>query len=75
MEYKTSDIYLATALLTVGHPVLRIDNTNEKRKQFCFKSSPQINHDIDRFWGKDLFVEPQTLLGNLKTLKNRIYNV
>ena len=74
MEYKTSDIYLATALVTSGFPLLDLDRTNGQRMDFCFENSPKILETVDKFWASNLIVEPQTLLGNLKKLKSRIYN-
>lgn len=74
MEYKTSDIYLATTLVTMGFPVLRLDRSNEKRQEFCFEESMQLLQTVDLFWEDGLKVTPQKLLTNLKSLKNRIYN-
>ena len=72
--YKTSDLNLATTLLTLGCELEELDRSNPRRIQFCFLNNRNIDELAGDFWSGYLSVEPQAFCSQMKILKNRLYN-
>ena len=72
--YTTFDISLTAVLLTYGFELESIDKANPRKVQFIFLRKDTLDEIVTKYWSKELVVEPQSLLSNLKMLKNRIYS-
>jgi len=72
--FNTFDIYLAAILVSLGFEISKLDRTDTKRVEFCFKHNEKLDEIVQRYWDKELSLEPQALFANLKQLKNRIYS-
>lgn len=87
--YRTGDLELATALLTVGHNMVGVTYKNMgrsyskelpdgKRQQcrllFEFEMTPDLNTSIVAFTSHRLQVDANLLLSNLRNLKGLVSN-
>jgi hypothetical protein len=72
--YKTSDLSLASTL-AIFFPVIDIDRSNPPRVNFLFIQTPELEETIDKFWRRELKVEPQEYFNSIKNLKNRIHQI
>lgn len=70
----TFDIGLSAVIVSRGFPLVSVNKSNPKKVQFVFQKSNELNSIVEKYWTKSLEIEPQTLLSNLKMLKNRIYS-
>ncbi|OHA87355.1 MAG: hypothetical protein A2644_03980 [Candidatus Zambryskibacteria bacterium RIFCSPHIGHO2_01_FULL_39_63] len=71
-----SDIGLASVLLTLGYKLVDLEQTSEKRVDFVFAVSDDIEKAIAKFWLNEKVEVPiQTLFYNFRQLKNRLYAV
>ncbi len=71
--YTTSDLALASALVSLGFELLKLDRTNSKRVVFVFEADNYIQSDVEAFWNSKLRVDPIEYSDAQKYLKNRIY--
>lgn len=80
-EYSTKDIYLATTLLALDFPLLRIDKDN-KIFYFIFgnERTPHIIGDtltpekvVEAYWIDGVDISPKKLFTAFKEIKNRMY--
>lgn len=74
--FTTYDIGLASVLLTLDFILESLNKANPRKVQFIFQkpSDTSLDEAIQSYWDKTLRLEPQTLLTNLKLLKNRLYS-
>lgn len=69
-----SDIGCAALILTLGGELLGLERSNEKRVDFVFASSQEVERAVENFWqDKVVSVPIQTLFNNFRLLKNRLY--
>jgi len=73
--YETSDLGLTASLLSSGFEVIKLIKAEKPRVNFQFKDSKRLKEIIDKYWRKELNVEPQEFFMHVKQLKNRIYNL
>lgn len=71
--FKTSDLTLATTL-SLYFPIVATDRTNPPRVMFVFDRTPELDRLVERFWRKEITVDPQTFANQIKNLKTRIYS-
>jgi len=71
--YKTNDLALATALQVVYEPARSIDKTNRSQPEFIFRNSKKLQDYVNKFWRKELLVDPLSYSNELKNIKTRIY--
>lgn len=74
MEYETTDIYLASALLEVGYEMIGIkrDLNHSTRQIFLFNDHDgELNSAVEQFW-TDLPVNALSYSQKFQTLKKRI---
>ena len=69
---ETPDTNLAAALITNGVPVRKMHKDSWRRVHFHFEDNERLQDLIRKFWAKELYVDAQTVLTELKTLKHRI---
>lgn len=70
--YKTSDLALAT-VLSLYYPIEPIDRTNLDRVQFLFKREEGLEEVVEKYWRRELRVEPQAFFNQLRIIKARLY--
>lgn len=72
--YQTSDINLASALLTVGFSISGINPINPSRVVFFFDESeePELQTTIDNYWRGNLRVDPKYFMNCRRDLLTRI---
>jgi len=80
--YETRDIYIASTLLALTFPILRVEK-REKTFYFIFgiEREPMIGGDsftpekaVETYWQKRLEIEPSSLFNAFKQLKNMMYS-
>ena len=71
--YPTSDMNLAVSIISHGFTVKKINNDNPKRVVFYFTESNELERLIQKYWSKQLLIEPQHFSSNQKFLKSMIY--
>ena len=74
MTYATSDFTLATTLVHLKKKLTGVDRTNPRKAEFLFEETPDLLETVDKFFNRELMVEPQTFGGDLNSMKNRLYN-
>lgn len=67
MSYKTSDICLATILLTVGYRFMGA-KAESRRTSFCFETDEEFEIDIRNYWNNRLKLPAKSLLENFRML-------
>lgn len=80
--FKTSDIYLASSLVSWSFPIIKTTKDDSKVFfHFGTERVPMIGGDgwtIDKavkaYWDKSLELPPLDIFNSFKELKNRIYN-
>lgn len=72
--FQTSDLGLATCLVSLDYDLWNLDKANPKKVQFIFRRTDDINLIINNYWQNDLKINARTLFDNQKMLKNRIYS-
>ena len=75
--YSTRDIYLSATLLTLKFKTVGIDYQYEGERNkpvgyFQFEESPELQVAREKYWNKDLSVEPNEFMTNLRGLKAQI---
>ena len=72
--YKTADLALvAVILLLIPDSLEVLDRTNQRKVLFVFKKTDELIDLVDKYWKRELTVEPQSFFGQLKIAKVRIY--
>lgn len=76
MEYKTTDIYLTTILLTKGALLSDVEVDDGLRRQAVFVLDPQnlkLEAIIQAYNNRDLQIEAHTFVDTFKVLKQKMY--
>jgi len=71
-SFFSSDLALVTAL-SIYFPIVGIDRQNPRKILFKFSRNKKLETFIDRYWKKELRIEPRSYFDQLKALKARIY--
>ncbi|OGC81168.1 hypothetical protein A2943_00765 [Candidatus Adlerbacteria bacterium RIFCSPLOWO2_01_FULL_51_16] len=73
-QVAISDLGLAALLVTLQFELVSLERTSEKRVDFVFANSKEVERAIADFWeDKNVNVPIQTLFNNFRLLKNRLY--
>jgi hypothetical protein len=70
----TSDLGLASALVTLGYELTAIDKTNRAKARFVFLRHEKIEQDVKKYWDGVLRPSARHLFDNQKMLKSRLYS-
>ena len=73
-EFKTRDIYLATALKQAGIPIIRVENYHGKGI-FVFVDSRENKNLVMQFFNGDLRSDPRGLFETFKSMKSLAYSM
>jgi hypothetical protein len=72
--YKTADLALVAVILLLSPDSLEVlDRTNQRKVLFVFKKTDELVDLVDKYWKRELTVEPQSFFSQLKIAKVRIY--
>ena len=71
--FTTSDLPLASTLYYLSFKLEGLQRIDESKFNFVFKHTPELNETINKFWRKELRVEPIDFLFAQRQLKSRIY--
>lgn len=72
--YKTSDLGLATALITFGFDLIDLDKSIPSKVIFVFQSDKEIANRVNMYWSDNLKLSVRRYFENLKMLKTQIYS-
>jgi len=67
--YETTDIAVASFLLTKGDKMEDVDRTDVRRVKFIFPMRKDTNEDVKNFWAYKAEVCPLTFYQKLRELK------
>ena len=70
--FVSSDLALA-AVISLSFPIVVIDKQNPRKAVFVFNRSKYLTDLVDKYWNKELSVEPRAYFDQLKSLKARLY--
>lgn len=73
IPFSTSDLNLASVLVTLGYQLLGLDRSQPRRVQFLFAQVQGIENVINDYWDDKITLPPQRLFAAQKKLKNRLY--
>lgn len=73
--YATYDLGLATALVTLNYPLIRLDKRDQKRVCFIFKGRKNLDSNVNHYWGNTLNLPVRAFFDNQKMLKSRIHSI
>ena len=71
--FSTSDLALATTL-SIWCQLEQVDKSNPHRALFIFSRSQKLDEVVDKYWKRELSVEPRQYFDQLKSLKARLYS-
>lgn len=71
--FKSHELALVAALVSWGFPILYIKKANQKKVDFYFKSSPQLEKNVQAFWNNEKEILPIKYFEALRLCKSRIY--
>lgn len=71
--FRTADLALTAALCVAGFVVKEVERVDPKRSIFIFEKDEKLSEEVERYWRKEMMVEPQDFFYQLKLLKARIY--
>ena len=72
--FTTYNLNFSAVLVSSGIVLHQVDRGIGSKALFCFENSQTLQKINDKYWQKELKVEPQLLFDSLKYLKNRLYN-
>lgn len=72
--FTTYNLNFSAVLVCSGIKLIKIARNSGSKSLFCFENSPNIQEINDKYWRKELLIEPQLLFDSLKFLKNRLYS-
>jgi len=78
--YSTRDINLAAVLMTYNHFMSNIDFQIEGSDgravgYFIFEKSKELEETVQKYWQRQLTVEPREFILNLRSLKSQVNSV
>lgn len=71
--FRTADLALTAALCVSGFVVRDVERTDPKRSIFLFEKDEKLLEEVERYWHREMRIEPQEYFYQLKTIKARIY--
>jgi hypothetical protein len=72
-HFSTADLALATTV-SIWFPLQQVDKKNPRRALFTFERSKELDELVDKYWKRELQVEPRQYFDQLKSLKARLYS-
>ncbi|OGM63611.1 hypothetical protein A2893_02660 [Candidatus Woesebacteria bacterium RIFCSPLOWO2_01_FULL_39_25] len=72
--FETTDLHLASVLLSIGYTLEYIDKREPHKAVFVFNRNDKLENFVQAFWARALKLEPLSVLTSLKLIKNRLYS-
>ena len=73
-EIKLKDFYQAVVLLTMGFPLIRLENSKYKFVTFVFDDPNYTAEEIlGQYWDGRIKVNAKELINNIRELKTRLH--
>lgn len=72
-SFSTSDFFLSVTLCVLGHKLISIDKSDQKRNLFNFAEDSTIQQNINLFYSDDLKLNPRIVLLQSKLVKDRLF--
>lgn len=72
-QFISSDLALVTAI-SLFYPFEKIDKQNPRKAQFIFIRNNQLDELVEKYWKKELLVEPRQYFDQLKAIKTQLYS-
>jgi hypothetical protein len=72
-NYTSRDFYLSAYLLAVGHALETYRKDTTGKTTFVFQSTPELNKQIQKYYGLDALVNPVEYANALRSLKSMIH--
>lgn len=72
--WLTSDLQIATTLVTVGFPVFDLEKQEQGQTHFIFERSDKLEKAVDKYWRDELSLNPRRLFGEYRDLKTRLHS-
>lgn len=70
--WHSSDLALVTTI-SLYCPIIEVNKTNPRKAQFIFERNSKLDSLLERYWNKELLVEPRIFFDQLKAIKARLY--
>jgi len=70
--FTTTDLNLATTL-SIFAPLMSVNKSDPRRVKFLFGKTDFLENLVEKYWRKELKVEPLEFSNQMKALKTRIY--
>lgn len=70
--FTSSDLAIVTAI-SLYCPIIEVNKTNPRKAQFVFERNSKLNSLLDKYWNKELLIEPRAYFDQLKAIKARLY--
>lgn len=70
--FTSSDLAIVAAI-SLYCPIVEVDKTNPRKAQFVFERNSKLNSLLDKYWNKELLIEPRAYFDQLKAIKARLY--
>jgi hypothetical protein len=72
--FTTYNLNFSAVLVAGGFKLQQVDKGLGPKALFCFENTVKLQSVSDKYWRKELKIEPQLLFDSLKFLKNRLYS-
>lgn len=72
--FTTYNLNFSAVLVASGFKLERVDKGLGSKALFCFENTIKLQAINDKYWRKELIIEPQLLFDSSKFLKNRLYS-
>jgi len=72
--FTTYNLNFSAVLVASGFKLKHVAKKFGSKALFYFENKTKLQTINDKYWRKELRIEPQLLFDSLKFLKNRLYN-
>lgn len=70
--FISSDLAII-ATLSLYCPIIEVNKINPRKAKFAFERNSKLNSLLDKYWNKELLIEPRAYFDQLKAIKARLY--
>lgn len=72
-NFTSSDLALSATLVSCDFILDSLDKSDPRKVLFTFKNTQTLQETVEKYWRKELRIEPRQYFDDLKALKARIY--
>ena len=70
--FTSSDLAIVAAI-SLYYPIIEVDKTNPRKAQFVFERTSNLDSLLEKYWNKELLIEPRAYFDQVKAIKTRLY--